>query len=324
MSVTVMICDPASALRRFLDSRLPQRSRVVDVWLDQLRTAPRGSLALKADHSRLGLAFEMRVGLDLAECPGPWGVLQCLLPSECERLLVSAGFSCSLLDIETGTTDPLLRGWARTSHPVRVDSREQRDALTACYLATYMNEIDHKIGAEYPVEARRWLLQLHRKTVGAEGLSGVGEETLVGLLDLWDGYVRFGRTLLMDLGERVIVSPTLVPGFAVADLIIGRTLIDIKTYRDPAKELDLWLDQVLSYALLDRWNLLGLDGIAIYLGWHSLLLRVGFGDLLDTGGVNSQETMATLRRDFNEAIRDDLDEAACRQMARRFPPLSAT
>jgi hypothetical protein len=83
----------------------------------------------------------------------------------------------------------------------------------------------------------------------------------------------------------------------------------------------LWLDQILSYALLDRWNNLGLDGIAIYAGWHAALLRIGFGDLLRMSGVRSHETMDALRHDFNAAMRDDLDEAAFRQSSRRLPPI---
>lgn len=57
------------------------------------------------------------------------------------------------------------------------------------------------------------------------------------------------------------MAPELAPGFAVLDLVVGRTLVEIKTSADPGKFLDQWLDQVMGYLLIDRWNVLWSDDI---------------------------------------------------------------
>jgi hypothetical protein len=64
--------------------------------------------------------------------------------------------------------------------------------------------------------------------------------------------------------------PELGGGYGVADLVVGRCLVEKKTVFDPAAAMDNWLNQVLAYVLLDWGDALGVDTISAYLGWQAL------------------------------------------------------
>jgi hypothetical protein len=87
-----------------------------------------------ADRQRLGHAAEMRIGLDLAEAPGYWGVLSFLPGEELRSLLLGAGYRLAGYEhvADTGTADPLLREWIRSSHPVSSGGAQQT-VLAACW-----------------------------------------------------------------------------------------------------------------------------------------------------------------------------------------------
>jgi hypothetical protein len=133
MSVAGQARYPDSALYRFLDSRLPQRAVVAEDWGRGAAFAPWTPVYLPEDESRqrLGLAAEMRIGLDLGEAPAYVDLLSFLPPAEYGALLDAAGFSPdeSLVAV-TGTADPLLFDWRRVHQPARCDD-DQRAALAA-------------------------------------------------------------------------------------------------------------------------------------------------------------------------------------------------
>ena len=82
--------------------------------------APWSAIAADADRRRIGLAAELRIGLDLAAEPGYLDLLSFLPPKELRTLLCGAGYSLADYDnlADTGTADPLLLGWVRSSHPI--------------------------------------------------------------------------------------------------------------------------------------------------------------------------------------------------------------
>jgi hypothetical protein len=74
---------------------------------------------------------------------------------------------------------------------------------------------------------------------------------LDGFAYMWEGYLAHGRRHLAGAGSgRVILAPELGGGYGVADLVVGRCLIEVKTAFDPAAAMGDWLNQVLTYALL--------------------------------------------------------------------------
>jgi hypothetical protein len=58
----------------------------------------------------------------------------------------------------------------------------------------------------------------------------------------------------------------------IADLVVGRCLVGVKAAFDPIASIGDWLNQVLAYALLDWSDALGVDTVAVYLGWQALLV----------------------------------------------------
>jgi len=135
MSIARQAENPASALCRFLDARLPQRVLIAREWTRQADKAPWSEIAVEEWHRpKLGLAAEYRIGLDLAPEPGYWDLLSFLSPMECNILLRGAGYCPDDHEhmIDTGTTDPLLLKWVRSRHPIAL-SEAQRLTLIACW-----------------------------------------------------------------------------------------------------------------------------------------------------------------------------------------------
>ena len=143
MSVADQARYPGSVLCRFLDSRLPQRAVVAEDWSRGAASAPWTPVWLPEDESRqrLGLAAEMRIGLDLGDAPAYFDLLSFLPPAEYGALLDAAGFSPDESPVAvTGTADPLLFDWRRVQQPVRCDD-DQRAALAACLEAAGMRNV---------------------------------------------------------------------------------------------------------------------------------------------------------------------------------------
>jgi hypothetical protein len=118
----------------------------------------------------------------------------------------------------------------------------------------------------------------------------------------------------------VIVAPKLGGGYGVADLVVGRCLVEVKAAIDPAPSIDGWLNQVLAYALLDWSDALGVDTIAVYLGWQALLVSESLAHVLAAATPGPTPSLDGLRADFRTAMQTDIDESFAARMRQRFPP----
>jgi hypothetical protein len=90
--------------------------------------------------------------------------------------------------------------------------------------------------------------------------------------DLFAAYQRNARVQLRRLTP-VLGAVELVPQRAYADLIAGRTLVEIKTGHMDVDSIIVAIDQVLRYVLLDTSETRQLTHIAIYLARAGLLYR---------------------------------------------------
>lgn len=321
MSIASQTTDPASALCRFLDAKLPQRGLITEEWARQAETAPWSGVAVEADRRSLGLAAEYRIGLDLAPAPGYWELLSFLSPMECNILLRGAGYHPDHGQhlVDTGTTDPLLRAWVRARHPIAL-SEAQRLTLFACWGMAQLHNIVNWF-SKAPVERRRSVFAQLRDDSGCTPrMTGRPGGVMDALSHLWQGYLRHGRQQLMDLGQRVELAPALAGGFGIADLVVGRCLVEIKTALEPAKGLEQWLNQLLGYALLDWCDALCLDSVALYLGWQAKLMRVSLTEVLAVAAPGPTPELGVLRADFHQAIQADVDQTHQWLLHRRYPP----
>ena len=150
-----------------------------------------------------------------------------------------------------------------------------------------------------------------------------GNRDLDAIAHLWEGHLAHGRRQLGDAGNGgVILAPERGGGYGVADLVVGRCLIEVKTVFDPAAAMGDWLDQVLAFALLDWSDALGVNNEAVYVGWRALLVsesltRVAERAAATTGATPSLEG---LRADFRSVMQADMDESFAMRMRQRYPP----
>src|SRR5690606_35045741 len=77
----------------------------------------------------------------------------------------------------------------------------------------------------------------------------------------------------------VVTAPVIVPRAAIADLIVGTTLLEVKAVADPLDEFDLTFRQALIYALLAGDDH-PISEIAIYWARHGVLTRWPLAELL--------------------------------------------
>lgn len=118
--------QPDSLLRRFLDQWLPDRAAVTNRWEKELAIAPRAPstpLDRPVSPTLIGQTIEMRIGLDTADQPAYWPLLEFLPPTQLTAMLTAAGYGPPGHElVDTQTIDPLLRAWQRVAHPIYADT----------------------------------------------------------------------------------------------------------------------------------------------------------------------------------------------------------
>lgn len=308
--------DLSSPLCRFLNDCLPRRESVVESWARSLRAVPESQPAPASGHSALGWAMELRLDLDLADRPMRWQELSYLPADRYAHLLKAAGFEHTPVGVlpTSDTTDPVLLRWSRAHQPLGTDSA-QRAALATCLDLASIRQPMHQWRDSCSVDERRsWFISL----VGDHGF-GTDSALLDALASCWTAYLAHGRRALAKLGDRVIVAPQLGRGFGVGDLVVGRTLVEVKVVTEPTTDdVDQWLRQLLGYVLLDRHDALSLDTVAVYCPRQKQLLAYPIPELLVNISSGASLQLAALRTSFYHTLHDDLNEYAAWKERERY------
>jgi hypothetical protein len=97
--------------------------------------------------------------------------------------------------------------------------------------------------------------------------------------------------------------------FAVGDLVLGGTLVDIKTYVDPGTSLAMFLDQLLGYVLFDVEDRFAIRSIGIYLSWQAELLTMPLEEVLSLASGQDAFDLREARRVFRERVAPALDKS---------------
>jgi hypothetical protein len=295
---------PHTPLGQFLDDRLPHRDAIVEPWTTALDAASGDGPVLRGGYDTVGWALELRLGLDLASNPPRRQELSYLPIHRCTHLLTASGFEHIAVGAlpDGGTRDPILLHWSRTHHPVGID-HVQRAALMACLdLGSFRGPM-HDWGKSKSVEERRALFAM----VGDKRRSWT-PDMLDAFAYYWTAYLARGRSCLTSLGDRAIVAPELGNGFGVADLVVGHTLVDVKLVAEHTViDVQAWLRQLLGYVLLDHHDALHLNAIAVYSGQNAQLLTYPLPQLIAAASPGPTPDLATLRTEFRQSLRNDLD-----------------
>lgn len=295
-------------LSRFLDEQLPGQEAVVKAWTEELSPTVQDATSLVNGRDDAGWALELCLGLDLAAMPPRLPELSYLPIDRCAATLAAAGYERSSFGVlpESGTTDPILQHWDRTHHRVAMDEAQRMIFLTCLDLASIRRPM--REWGTHTTDRRRSLFIGAQRMVAEEDSLGHDIELLDALAHCWHAYLDHGRTALLGLGETVVIAPELAKGFGVADLVIGRTLIDVKLAVEPTAENAVqWLRQLLGYVLLDRHDTFRLDTVAVYCGWSGQLLTYPLARLFAVASSGIVPVLQRMRSDFREALHDDLD-----------------
>jgi hypothetical protein len=305
-------------LSRFVRERLPHADVVVDSWAREL-AAPEGELPAPGARDSIGWALELCLDLDLAATPPRQRELSFLLADRYEALLTAAGYQHRPIAglPANAVTDPLLQHWTRAGYPSVLDDA-RRAVFAMCLDLASLREVMHGwLIREQDVERRRSLFTW--AIIESADFGTNSSELLTALEHCWNTYLAHGRRRLQERGEKVIVAPELASGYGVADLVIGRTLLEVKLAVEPtAEDVVVWLRQLLGYVLLDRHDTFALDTIAVYCGWSGLLLTYPLPTLLSASGHGGPAAPARLRGDFGQLLADELDGYAAWRERERY------
>lgn len=295
------VLNPSSSLSVFLRERLPGRDAVVGRWTEQVALSPSEPVRLDWGHrARLGSAFELRLGFDLAE-EVPYQDVLAMVPSEeTGRILAAAGLR------QAGAQGPAsaeLGGWRRRDDwdPRTADEQLHRDAWNLAEFAGLLRKVGRPDRDQW-----RGLYGLMRQQLWQNGFPGSVADAMTAL---WRTYLDVGRPDMIRLGRPRLVQPVFDHAFAVGDLVLGDTLVDVKVYADPAPSLQTFLDQLLGYVFCDTEDVFGLRAVGLYLGWQGRLLTAQLHDVLPAGPQDPATHLAALRVDFQAAIRSDLERS---------------
>jgi hypothetical protein len=229
--------------------------------------------------AQAGSIFEICVGLDLSGTAPYRDALSMLPDGAAERLLVAAG--CRPID----ASPEYLDGW------VRLGSAPQNmgEMVVGAWHVVLVYDLLHA----KPHADRAWFADFADDAL--RGPAPPGVEDMV--MDLWAAYTQRGRALLCDLGQPVVTRP-IWHRHATGDLILGRTLVDIKATTDPVNDLDTSLLQVLRYVLFDRADAYRIAEIGLYFGYQAVLVTCPLVEELSTLTGDPSARLSSLREQF--------------------------
>ena len=90
-------------------------------------------------------------------------------------------------------------------------------------------------------------------------------------------------------------------GGADADLIVGGTLIDIKTTKNPMIDTN-WLWQALGYVLLDYSNHHRISGVGLYMARQGTLVYWSLEEVISSLCADNTTSIKKLRTQFQECV----------------------
>lgn len=292
MSLTGHLEKPASPVRAFFETRLPHTRRVVaEVAVSQGRPGP--ALVLPQDcsgypWSTVGSAFDYRLRFLFA----PPTVEQLLAYRGAQSL---GGRSRALPAAFTGLVsllEDLLSGAGRAL----LSGERERELARVCFvLALY--EQCARIGPNpaWPIVALGRDAGVKAALALCDGRAALDIAELAGL------FLQTQPFLLC--GDDVALNPTFAGsaslGGADADLIVDRTLIDLKTVTNGwFGRAELW--QLVGYVLADLDNTHRIERVGVYLARHGRLIDWELPVLLEQL-AGAPVLLPALRADFTKA-----------------------
>lgn len=289
----------------FLDVFLPELQLV---WPDIYRaayrehhaetTAPPGQVPNRGYWSPVGSGIDYRIRMCVSADVSPW-VLRGV------AIVRSAGVDGPAVDGFELEANSMLRRItaadpARLVYSARDDNSLARLAYRFGQLdATYRAGPDRSGLAGIPNDELTSLDTF---------LASVPDQAVADIAALARVAAKAGWPAIAERGQQIAVGPRLsgaaLVGGADADIVIDRTLFEIKATMYPLKDPKLLLRQLVGYVLLDFDNELELNTVAVYLARQGVFLEFKLReDIISVGaGASPQLTLAQLREAFVEYL----------------------
>ncbi|WBQ04467.1 hypothetical protein [Kribbella sp. CA-293567] len=294
MSLTVALDDPKSSVNAFFDEHLPHHELLTRPWARNLQqhSWTRSIPASRTPHL-IGAAIEIRLGFDLAQIL-PYGELTAAvsLPDGLDAIR-ALGFSPPADDDGLPTWQ---KGALIDDHYLLNDHDRQVEASTLCWRVAYVESIAHALGN------RELNTPENLSAFWAHNRHSPPQESIEALLRLWYKYLAAARATFAGLGEPTTIRPSFANRFAVGDLLLGNTLIEVKCELRPEAQLPRTLRQVLACALADSDDELSIEGIGVYHAYEGSVTHWPLTRVLQSLSPTGHASLPELRARFAETI----------------------
>lgn len=281
MSLQAELARPASPLRRFFERRLPELDSLRTDWQRALyatRTLrpPTGNDRL--DVATLSRAMAYRVGFGIAVTPPTRAIAGAV------ALTGDIGLRADLAALFTSPS--LSRSAEQNGHRTGVVDffhqftsfldRHVRPVVVATPCAPLAADVEERLVRACVVLARLEAATADGVQIAGGWVSSGGQPTaaalefthdsgLEDLVQLARVLTSAGREQLLAHLSAAVVGPQLIEGWADADLVCDGYVLAVTTTLRPRPLRPAWLYELLTYALLDGSDELGIHGVGIYL-----------------------------------------------------------
>jgi hypothetical protein len=255
MSLTDLLTQPGP-VRDFVQGTLPHVHIVNEAWR---RAGPPALLPRATSFDRypfdlVGMAFDYRLRYFFGTPP-----TDSLVAGAGARRLSAAGHVGLTLALEFGSFAHEVDGWLARERPVGrlLDAASEAHLARICFVLSL-----YEAHARRPAEECNWP---RPADVGSDLLGVVPDAAVVDLVDLATAFaLTHGHLLALPHVANPRFAGTPDVGGADADIVIGSTLIEIKTTLR-RKPLPWWTHQLAGYVLLDYQDQLAITDVGFLL-----------------------------------------------------------
>jgi hypothetical protein len=294
MSLTVALADPASTINAFFDEHLPHHEPFIRPWLKSLRRRPRGNpMPASPAPNIIGAAIEFRIGFDLARVL-PYADLA-------TDISLTAGIDAfRSMGYEPSAGSDVLSAWKKMAlsndRAIPDDHDDQLAAARLCWQMAYLESIAYELPkTELNTPENLTAFWTHLRTEPSS-------EAIEVLLELWRRYLGSARATLAGFGEPVAIRPPFADRFAVGDLLLGPTLVEVKCEQRPEDSLPRTLRQVLACALADSDDELSIENVGVYHAYDGSVVQWPLLRVLRSLSATGHASLPELRTRFADTI----------------------
>jgi hypothetical protein len=298
MTLTAELADANSPASRLLRDLFPAIDILTGEWNFRVQElGPVVTGLTGGNRATVGSAIEWCIGLSLADAVPYADVFELIPRDEAARILREAGLQPSS-DGLTGSSD--LGAWHRPA--LGTPAEAAPGLLRASWMLCQYAGLLRRAGVSDPDQWRQsypmWLSMF-------DGTLASDSEQALRML--WHTYVTRGHSALAQLGGPCVIRPVFDDAFAVGDLVLGGTLVDVKAYLDPGPSIGAFVDQLLGYVLCDIEDRFRIRAIGVYLAWQGELLQLPLDEALALASGQARFDVMAARRAFQQQIAPALE-----------------